>query len=166
MAMVKKVTHPKSNKTAKIPATSTPKKKEPCTSPSIVAYTPKKNEKYMSPAMQAYFRDLLNQTIQELTDKLNMTVDHLRGNQEYHADENDRAAEEQSLIENLNLKRREYMLVKKMQSTLKSIDENAYGYCSECGEEIGFHRLSARPTANLCVDCKTLDEIREKQRGE
>jgi DnaK suppressor protein len=31
--------------------------------------------------------------------------------------------------------------------------------------EIGLKRLEARPTATLCIDCKTLDEQREKQSG-
>ncbi len=34
-----------------------------------------------------------------------------------------------------------------------------------CGVEIGIRRLEARPTATQCIDCKTLDEIRERQLG-
>jgi len=46
---------------------------------------------------------------------------------------------------------------------LQKIEEKEYGYCDECGVEIGIRRLEARPTATLCIDCKTLDEIKEKQ---
>ena len=35
--------------------------------------------------------------------------------------------------------------------------------CDKCGVEIGIKRLEARPTATLCIDCKTLDELKEKQ---
>jgi len=46
---------------------------------------------------------------------------------------------------------------------LQKLDAGEYGYCDACGIEIGIKRLEARPTATLCIDCKTLDEIREKQ---
>ena len=58
---------------------------------------------------------------------------------------------------------RERKLIKKIDETLGKINEHEYGYCNSCGVEIGLKRLEARPTATLCIDCKTLDEIREKQ---
>jgi DnaK suppressor protein len=58
---------------------------------------------------------------------------------------------------------RERKLIKKIDETLSNIKSQDYGYCTGCGEEIGLKRLEARPTATLCIDCKTLDEIREKQ---
>lgn len=58
---------------------------------------------------------------------------------------------------------RERKLIKKIDETLGKIDADEYGYCESCGVEIGLKRLEARPTATLCIDCKTLDEIREKQ---
>ncbi|MDZ4098960.1 MAG: TraR/DksA C4-type zinc finger protein, partial [Methylophilaceae bacterium] len=58
---------------------------------------------------------------------------------------------------------RERKLIKKIDETLHKINEGEYGYCSSCGVEIGLKRLEARPTATQCIDCKTLDEIREKQ---
>jgi len=53
----------------------------------------------------------------------------------------------------------------KIEDTLNLLDNHEYGYCEACGVEIGIRRLEARPTATLCIDCKTLDEIREKQMG-
>jgi len=58
---------------------------------------------------------------------------------------------------------RERKLIKKIDDTLRSLDNDDYGYCEGCGEEIGLKRLEARPTATQCIDCKTLDEMREKQ---
>jgi DnaK suppressor protein len=58
---------------------------------------------------------------------------------------------------------RERKLIKKIDETLRNIDAGDYGYCNACGIEIGLKRLEARPTATLCIDCKTLDEMREKQ---
>ena len=58
---------------------------------------------------------------------------------------------------------RERKLIKKIDETMALIDAGEYGYCEKCGVEIGLKRLEARPTATLCIDCKTLDELREKQ---
>ena len=60
---------------------------------------------------------------------------------------------------------RERKLIKKIDEALMNLDNEEYGYCEACGVEIGIRRLEARPTATLCIDCKTLDEIREKQMG-
>ena len=49
------------------------------------------------------------------------------------------------------------------KTTKIDLDKGDYGYCEDCGVEIGIKRLEALPTANLCIDCKSLNEIREKQ---
>ena len=49
--------------------------------------------------------------------------------------------------------------------TLDRIEDDDYGFCDSCGVEIGVRRLEARPTATLCIDCKTLAEIKERQTG-
>ncbi len=60
---------------------------------------------------------------------------------------------------------RERKLLKKINESIELIEMGDYGYCENCGVEIGIQRLEARPTANLCIDCKTLDEIRERQQA-
>jgi DnaK suppressor protein len=65
----------------------------------------------------------------------------------------------------LRARDRERKLIKKIDEALMNLDNDEYGYCEACGVEIGIRRLEARPTATLCIDCKTLDEIREKQMG-
>jgi DnaK suppressor protein len=79
------------------------------------------------------------------------------------ADPNDRASQESDMALELRNRDRERKLIKKIDETLHKINEGEYGYCSSCGVEIGLKRLEARPTATQCIDCKTLDEIREKQ---
>ena len=79
------------------------------------------------------------------------------------ADPNDRASQESDMALELRNRDRERKLIKKIDETLAKINEGDYGYCNSCGIEIGLKRLEARPTATLCIDCKTLDEIREKQ---
>jgi DnaK suppressor protein len=58
---------------------------------------------------------------------------------------------------------RERKPIKNIDETLRNIEHEEYGYCEGCGVEIGLKRLEARPTATLCIDCKTLDELRERQ---
>jgi DnaK suppressor protein len=79
------------------------------------------------------------------------------------ADPNDRASQESDMALELRNRDRERKLIKKIDETIGRIDANEYGYCDSCGVEIGLKRLEARPTATLCIDCKTLDELREKQ---
>jgi DnaK suppressor protein len=54
-------------------------------------------------------------------------------------------------------------LIKKIDESLAKVSNGDYGYCDTCGVEIGLKRLEARPTATQCIDCKSLDEIKEKQ---
>jgi RNA polymerase-binding transcription factor len=79
------------------------------------------------------------------------------------ADPNDRASQESDMALELRNRDRERKLIKKIDETIGRIDANEYGYCDSCGVEIGLKRLEARPTATLCIDCKTLDEMRERQ---
>src|SRR5258706_1380677 len=79
------------------------------------------------------------------------------------ADPNDRASQESDMALELRNRDRERKLIKKIDETIARIDANEYGYCESCGVEIGLKRLEARPTATLCIDCKTLDEMRERQ---
>ena len=79
------------------------------------------------------------------------------------ADPNDRASQESDMALELRNRDRERKLIKKIDETIARIDADEYGYCDSCGVEIGLKRLEARPTATLCIDCKTLDEMRERQ---
>jgi DnaK suppressor protein len=79
------------------------------------------------------------------------------------ADPNDRATQESDMALELRNRDRERKLIKKINETIAKIDSGDYGYCNACGVEIGLERLQARPTASLCIDCKTLEEIRERQ---
>ena len=129
------------------------------------SYTPKKNEKYMSKAQLKHFVKILNDWKIELSHDIDRTVSHMQDEVTSYADPNDRASQESDMALELRNRDRERKLIKKIDDTLKVISIDDYGYCIQCGEEIGLNRLQARPTATLCIDCKTLDEIREKQMG-
>jgi DnaK suppressor protein len=126
-------------------------------------YQPKADEQYMSKAQLNHFRKILNDWKAELSQELDRTVHTMQDEVTMFADPNDRASQETDMTIELRNRDRERKLIKKIDETLRNIDSDEYGYCEGCGIEIGLKRLEARPTATLCIDCKTLDEMREKQ---
>jgi len=132
---------------------------------NVSPYSERKGEDYMSPSQQDHFRKILMQWKQQLLQDMDRTMHHLQDEAANFPDPNDRASQEEEFSLELRARDRERKLIKKIEEALHKIDEGEYGYCDACGVEIGIRRLEARPTANLCIDCKTLDEIREKQMG-
>ncbi len=131
----------------------------------IKPYVEKKNEEYMGKKMLEHFRAILNAWRQELLEEVSRTVHTMQDETANHPDPNDRASQETDMSLELRSRDRERKLIKKIDEAIVKIDSNDYGFCETCGVEIGVQRLEARPTAALCIDCKTLDEIREKQMG-
>ncbi len=123
------------------------------------------NEEYMSLEQETHFREILLAWKRSLMEEVDRTVNHMQDEATNFPDPNDRATQESEFSLELRTRDRERKLIKKIDEALTSLDEHDYGYCEACGVEIGIRRLEARPTATLCIDCKTLDEIREKQRG-
>ena len=129
------------------------------------AYTPKKGEAYMSEKQHAHFRAILNSLKDELLEDIERTVHTMQDEATVFADPNDRASQESDMALELRNRDRERKLIKKVDESIAALDAGDYGFCSLCGIEIGLKRLEARPTATLCIDCKTLEEHREKQLG-
>src|SRR5690554_3362450 len=132
---------------------------------AFVPYKESKGEEYMSEKMRAHFVEILNQWKQELREEVDRTVNYMKDEAANFPDPADRASQEEEFSLELRTRDRERKLIKKIDETLQLIDDNAYGWCEACGVEIGLRRLEARPTATLCIDCKTLAEIKEKQMG-
>jgi DnaK suppressor protein len=126
-------------------------------------YEPKAGEEYMSADQLAHFRRILENVKKELSEDIDRTVHTMQDEATVFADPNDRASQETDMAIELRNRDRERKLIKKIDETLGRISEDDYGYCDKCGVEIGIKRLEARPTATLCIDCKTLDELKEKQ---
>ncbi|HQR60868.1 MAG TPA: RNA polymerase-binding protein DksA [Methylophilaceae bacterium] len=126
-------------------------------------YVAKADEEYMNDQQLEHFRKILNDWKAELSQDIDRTVHTMQDEVTMFADPNDRASQESDMALELRNRDRERKLIKKIDETLAKINEHEYGYCESCGVEIGLKRLEARPTATLCIDCKTLDEIREKQ---
>ena len=134
------------------------------TSP-ISSYKGRKGEKYMSAAMKKHFNAVLIDWREHLKEEMQKTFDHLKNKGESYADPIDRASPEEEFAFELRTRDRERKLINKIAASLEQIKQDDYGYCYACGIEIGVKRLEARPTATHCIDCKTLDEIKEKQLG-
>ncbi len=121
------------------------------------------NEEYMNEKQITHFRNILESWRNSLFAEISKTINVMQDEYENLPDLNDRASQETDMSLELRSRDRERKLLKKISSTLLRLDADDYGWCERCGVEIGIRRLEARPTAELCVDCKTLEEIKEKQ---
>ena len=127
-------------------------------------YTPGAGEEYMNETQREHFSELLRAWKAELQQEVERTVHHMRDDANNYADPADRATQEEEFALELRTRDRERKLIRKIDETLERIRKDDYGFCDQCGIEIGLRRLEARPTATLCIDCKTLEELKEKQR--
>lgn len=132
---------------------------------SFAPYEAQDGEEYMSEAQVEHFRRILQNWKTELMHEVDRTVHHMQDEAANFPDPNDRATQESEFSLELRTRDRERKLIKKIEESLENLERGDYGYCETCGVEIGLRRLEARPTATQCIDCKTLDEIREKQVG-
>ena len=119
----------------------------------------------MNEAQLLHFKKILTAWHDQIMGEANRTVAHMRDEASNFPDPSDRATQEEEFSLELRNRDRERKLLKKIERTIKKIESEDFGYCESCGVEIGIKRLEARPTADLCIDCKTLAEIREKQIG-
>ncbi len=132
---------------------------------TFTPYEPAPGEEYMNERQLAHFRQILLNWKNDLMAEVDRTVRHLQEDANNYADPADRATQEEGFNLELRTRDRERKLLKKINETIEKIDEDDYGFCEACGIDIGIRRLEARPTATLCVDCKTLSELKEKQLG-
>ncbi len=136
---------------------------EPSANHGIKPYKQKKGEEYMSDGQIKHFREILEAWKAELMSEVDRTVDHMKDEAANFPDPADRATQEEEFSLELRTRDRERKLIKKIDDTMSLMSSGEYGYCETCGVEIGLRRMEARPTATQCIDCKSLDEIKEKQ---
>ncbi|MGF1727407.1 RNA polymerase-binding protein DksA [Photobacterium nomapromontoriensis] len=129
----------------------------------VEPYQEKAGEEYMGDAQLEHFRKILGAWRNQLREEVDRTVNHMQDEAANFPDPVDRAAQEEEFSLELRNRDRERKLIKKIEKTLQRIEDEDFGFCDSCGIEIGIRRLEARPTADLCIDCKTLAEIKEKQ---
>ena len=169
----KKIPAKKKTPAKKAPANKAAKKKSPAKLARAVGelqkfddfkpYKPGRGESYMNDEQIEHFRGILLNWRGELVDEVTRTVSHMKDEAANFPDPADRATQEEEFSLELRTRDRERKLIKKIDSTLDRLQNDDYGYCDACGIEIGIQRLEARPTATMCIDCKTLAEIKERQ---
>ena len=135
----------------------------PNTNHNFKPYKEKKGEEYMNEAQIEHFTEILQAWKSELMSEVDRTVDHMKDEAANFPDPADRATQEEEFSLELRTRDRERKLIKKIDDTMTLMSSGEYGYCDTCGVEIGLRRMEARPTATQCIDCKSLDEIKEKQ---
>lgn len=164
---VKKIETPEKPMSVKTLTLITPKRhKRPGAGPAgFLPYAVKAGEDYMNEAQLAHFQAVLNLWKEQLYADRDATTQHMRDDTVNFPDPLDRAALEEEHALEWRAREREHRLIAKIDQALVSIKQGDYGYCDACGAEIGIRRLEARPTATQCIDCKTIDEIRERHSG-
>ena len=104
----------------------------------------------------------LQETRQEVVEKMQNLKEELRSMAEPSADEADLDAYERE---------KTWALVQRLQSKLESVDralalaeKGTYGICTSCGERIDPARLEILPEATMCLECQRQFE-RQSRRG-
>ena len=129
----------------------------------IKPYRTRAGEGYMNEEQMEHFREILFAWKVELMQEVDRTVHHMQDEASNFPDPNDRATQESEFGLELRTRDRERKLLKKIDQALARIDDGAYGFCEETGEEIGLKRLEARPVATLCVEAQERREVAERQ---
>ncbi len=129
----------------------------------IAHYHEVDGEDYMNDKQRAHIEKILLAWRQSLMEEVDRTVSHMKDEAANFPDPADRASQEEEFSIELRTRDRERKLIKKIEDSLERLREDEFGYCEACGIEIGLRRLEARPTATLCIDCKTIAELKEKQ---
>ena len=111
------------------------------------------------------FKKLLEGQLEELLEEADNTVSGMTSQKENFPDTTDRAALETDRNFMLRIRDRESKLIRKIKKALQRIENDAFGICEECGEEISSQRIKARPVTSYCIDCKTKEEAIEKALG-
>ena len=129
----------------------------------VEPYVISEGEEYMNSDQLAHFKNILMKWSESLVNEVNRTVDHMQEDASNFSDPADRATQEEEFTLELRARDRERKLIRKIEKTIARVDADDYGYCDACGIEIGLKRLEVRPTAELCIDCKATEEIKERQ---
>ena len=112
-----------------------------------------------------YFKDLLSKQLDDLLNQAGDTVSGMSIQKETFPDPTDRASHEADRSFMLRIRDRESKLIKKIKKALARIEEQTFGICEKCGDDISIKRLKARPVTTQCIACKTKEEKMEKALG-
>ncbi|MEY4250436.1 MAG: hypothetical protein RJA87_2069 [Pseudomonadota bacterium] len=125
-------------------------------------YRPSEDEEFMCAKHRAYFRQKLLAWKEDILRESRETLTHLQKETENHPDLADRASSETDRSLELRTRDRQRKLISKIDSAIRRIDDDSYGFCEETGEPIGLARLEARPIATMSVEAQERHERRER----
>ena len=111
------------------------------------------------------FKQQLISKREEILNEAGRTLSDMTDQNQNVPDPNDRATIESGRSFELRIRDRERKLLSKIEEALERVAEGEFGICDDCGEEIGLKRLEARPVTTLCIDCKTIQETKERSQG-
>jgi DnaK suppressor protein len=131
--------------------------------PTKKGYVPNDKEKYMCVKHKEFFtgellrwkKDIIKSNA--LTNILNSSDDSVSS-----ADLVDQASSYTDKSVEMKALTRSRKLIEKIDSALRRIKGNTYGYCEETSEPIGLKRLVARPIATLSIESQERHERDEK----
>ena len=109
-----------------------------------------------------FFRKMLKQQLKELTQKSDAAIAGLLDSTVTSADPLDRTSLELERDFTLRMLDRENKLMLKIKTALAKVEDQTFGICEVCGEEIDIERLKSRPVTALCIGFKTHQERIEK----
>ena len=129
----------------------------------VKKYTPNEKEKYMCEKHKVFFKKKLlewkNEIIKSNSKGLYFNdIDHEISS----PDIVDQASSQTEKTVEMRTLNRQIKLLSKIDTAIKRIDDNTYGYCQETGEPIGLKRLIARPIATLSIEAQEKHEKNEK----
>jgi len=119
-------------------------------------------DEYLSTDQVETIHGLLQDQLEDLISAARAPANELQINDQGNQDEADLAHSFSSRDLSLRVAGRERKLLLKVRQQLTRIQEGELGACSECGGEIAYARLLARPVATRCIDCQTsVDTVRD-----
>jgi DnaK suppressor protein len=119
----------------------------------------------MEKATQLMFKEILTRRLNELLEEAEKTVAGMTDTEETFPDPTDRATLESDRNFLLRIRDRERKLIMKIREAMQRIDDESFGICESCGDDISIDRLQARPVTTLCIECKRKQEANERARG-
>lgn len=127
----------------------------------LLPEVPPQTKAYMSPTQQKWFQGKLEQMLAAIKAEALKTTKDLQQQERGLADELDRAHNEFAFVVDLRENERISNLQEKINHALRLLETGMYGYCDDCGEQISLQRMTARPVATKCIDCKQFQELQE-----
>ena len=126
-------------------------------------YTPSEKEKYMCEKHKKFFKEKLINWKNEIMESNKKGLYSKDIDREISsADIIDQATSQTEKTVEMRTLNRQIKLLSKINSAIKKINNNTYGYCEETGEPIGLKRLIARPIATLTIEAQEKHEKNEK----